>query len=198
VVGVTPDLHPAGADTPRLAVLERMTAAAVEAGAEVREIGVPEAREAFEVMGTMILVEGLATHRRHGLWPHRAADYGADVRARLELAEDVTFTEHLHALQRAKVLRDALARVFTDVDVLLSLTSGVGPIRRDQPGSDPAFRRAVMSCTAVPSVCGLPACAVPAGVDARGLPVGVQVTGRPGADRQVLRITRSLYERRGT
>jgi aspartyl-tRNA(Asn)/glutamyl-tRNA(Gln) amidotransferase subunit A len=35
---------------------------------------------------------------------------------------------------------------------------------------------------------GLPALTVNCGFDARGLPMGLQIAGRPGADRQVLAI----------
>ncbi|MDB5817922.1 MAG: amidase, partial [Rhizobacter sp.] len=42
---------------------------------------------------------------------------------------------------------------------------------------------------------GLPAISVPAGFDARGLPMGLQLIGRPQADLSVLRLARA-YEMR--
>jgi len=37
---------------------------------------------------------------------------------------------------------------------------------------------------------GLPALSIPCGLDARGLPVGLQLVGRPGADATVLAVGR--------
>ncbi|MCW2607285.1 MAG: Amidase [Frankiales bacterium] len=42
------------------------------------------------------------------------------------------------------------------------------------------------------NLAGLPACSVPAGTDADGLPVGVQVVGPPGADARVLDAAQAL------
>jgi len=44
----------------------------------------------------------------------------------------------------------------------------------------------VLPWTVLANLCGLPACAVPAGVDGDGLPVGVQVVGTRGDDLRVL------------
>jgi Asp-tRNA(Asn)/Glu-tRNA(Gln) amidotransferase A subunit family amidase len=42
------------------------------------------------------------------------------------------------------------------------------------------------------SLLGLPALAVPAGVDRLGLPVGVQIVGRPGAERELIAVAARL------
>lgn len=46
---------------------------------------------------------------------------------------------------------------------------------------------------AAQNLAGLPACALPGGFDDAGLPVGVQLTGRPGADTRVLEAAAALY-----
>ena len=40
---------------------------------------------------------------------------------------------------------------------------------------------------------GLPTCAVPMGTDEHGLPVGVQITGPPWAERRVLAAADALF-----
>lgn len=46
--------------------------------------------------------------------------------------------------------------------------------------------------TALANVAGLPALVVPAGTDAAGMPVAVQLIGAPGADRALLRLARRI------
>ncbi len=53
-------------------------------------------------------------------------------------------------------------------------------------GAPIEFRRLVMSNTVPQDLAGLPTCAVRAGFDDLGIPVGVQFTGPPWADARVL------------
>ena len=50
-----------------------------------------------------------------------------------------------------------------------------------------------MEVVAGPTMAGLPAISVPAGFDARGLPMGLQLVGRPNGELALLRIARA-YE----
>ena len=60
--------------------------------------------------------------------------------------------------------------------------------------SDPAsdatadFRRRVMAYPAWASLCGVPACAAPAGLDEEGLPIGLQVCAPWGQEDRALRL----------
>ncbi|MEM1156129.1 MAG: amidase family protein, partial [Pseudomonadota bacterium] len=49
-----------------------------------------------------------------------------------------------------------------------------------------------MSICCVISVLGLPAISVPCGFTQAGLPVGLQIVGRPGADLDILRVAHTL------
>jgi amidase len=73
-----------------------------------------------------------------------------------------------------------------DVDLLLTPTvAGVAPQRRDVTGEDFVF-------TLPASLTGSPAITVPAGPGADGLPLAVQLIGRPWEDRRVLAASRLL------
>jgi len=47
------------------------------------------------------------------------------------------------------------------------------------------------------SIAGLPAVALPAGPGAHGLPIGVQLAGRPGGEWAILRIASAAQTRAG-
>jgi aspartyl-tRNA(Asn)/glutamyl-tRNA(Gln) amidotransferase subunit A len=140
-----------------------------------------------------VLAEGALTHRRRGLWPARRGEYGADVRARLERATGITLEDYGRAVAARERIRDAVAETFRSADMLIGLGSAAGPARIDVDPADPGFRRAVMSCTAPQSLCGLPSCTVRSGFDGRGLPVSVQITGRPGDDLGVLGVATDIF-----
>ena len=83
------------------------------------------------------------------------------------------------------------ARAFKEIDLLLlPTTATVVPTVAQATGKPQALSAAN---TMFANYFGLPAISVPCGVDSRGLPVGMQVVGKPGGDAAVLRLARD-YE----
>ncbi|HVF76486.1 MAG TPA: amidase [Acidimicrobiales bacterium] len=179
-IGVCPDLDQLPLGPWARAGLD----AALRLAGDVATVAFPDAPPLFETASTIVLAEALHTHRRAGLWPSRADDYSDELRPRFASAEAVNLPRYLDAQEARRRLMRTVAGLFEEVDVLLSAVSTVAPL---PIGADPTgFREAVMTCTALQSLCGLPACVVPVGVDAEGLPTAVQVTGACGADALVL------------
>jgi aspartyl-tRNA(Asn)/glutamyl-tRNA(Gln) amidotransferase subunit A len=180
-------------------LLERAVAAASSAGAVLTEAAVadwPTVRDAFFRAQA---AEALPYHRALGHWPARADRYGPDVRARLQLATQLeSATAPTAALAG---IRDDCRAAFDDAHVLLSLVAGAGPSRVADPdtvhvnGAPQPLRDQVLPHTLLASICGLPACSIPAGLDDDRLPVGVQVIGPPGADDLVLDVAGVLHDR---
>lgn len=88
---------------------------------------------------------------------------------------------------------------FGDIDVLLSPTSPVPPPRVgawEQMPPEAAFRAAAPmgAFTAMWNLTGQPAASLPVGLLRNGLPIGVQLTGRPDADERLLSLCRQLEE----
>ena len=90
--------------------------------------------------------------------------------------------------------------MFEHVDALLTPVAAGGPAAIGRPdrgvhefGETP-FRDVVMGYTTPQNIAGLPVCAVPAGWDRDGLPIGIQVTARAGGDALVIRVARLLEE----
>ncbi|MDP3710996.1 MAG: amidase [Mycobacteriales bacterium] len=193
---------PTGPDLPLSADVAAVLAALVDrvtdAGAEVVEVTAPPAAQQWDCFVAVQAVEALAHHRARGWWPDRASAYGSDVRGRLERAVGVTADQAAQARQAREAIRAQVDAVFDDIDVLLSPVAGSGPSLRADPdhvlldGARVELRSVVLPHTVLADLCGLPACAVPAGVDRDGLPVGVQVTGPRGADAVVLDVAALL------
>ena len=97
----------------------------------------------------------------------------------LEQGEAVDPDDYDGVLTRAAVARAACDDLFGDADVVLTLAAtGEAPAGLGSTGA-PRFAR-------LWTLLGLPAIAVPGMTGATGLPVGVQLVGRHGADGLVL------------
>ena len=135
--------------------------------------------------------EALRTHREAGLWPARRSDYGEDVASRMTAAESLTFDAYVAATTARERLRAEFDSLFTVVDVLLTPVSPVAPPGFDAP-EPPRFRDLVLPLTTPQNLAGLPACAVRAGFDEDGLPVGVQLTGARGDEATLLAVAQAF------
>ena len=100
--------------------------------------------------------------------------------------------DYLDASEQRRRIVAAFERGLRSADAILSPVSGVGPSRVDDSdravwnGQTRPLRDAVMIFTVPHNVTGLPTSIVPVGVDADGLPVGLQLmAGRWREDKAV-------------
>ena len=159
-------------------------------GATVVDAELPERERTHDVARTMQLVEGRSSHEQAGLWPVRAAEYSEVVRSRLELAESVTLEAYVEEVSERARLSALVTQLFQRVDVVVT---PVASIPAPRLGEDASLRDVVMPFTVPQNLFGLPACAVRAGFE-DGLPTGVQITGRAGAEDVVLNAAQALWE----
>lgn len=93
--------------------------------------------------------------------------------------------------------------MFADIDVLIAPTVPQGaPLVGQQEwtrpdGSTEAVHASLVRLSSPANLTGLPALAVPCGVDRNGLPVSMQVIGRPFAEPTVLRAGHTYEQLRG-
>jgi aspartyl-tRNA(Asn)/glutamyl-tRNA(Gln) amidotransferase subunit A len=143
--------------------------------------------------------EALFTHQGRGLYPEHRADYGPDVLGRLEAATAVTVSDYLGAAEERRRIRARFARLFAEVDLLVTPVSAGSPIpigeeRVVHLGREIDFRELVLSYTVPQDLVGLPACAVRAGFDDLEIPVGIQLTAGPWDEGRVLQAARVFFE----
>ena len=167
------------------------------AGAVVDEVNLTQMTHVATGSAAIVASEALAYHAP---WMRsRPQDYQPDVRERLRLGAFVNGAHYVRAQQiRALVTREvdeALARR----DVLLApATPLVAPVlgeREAALGDGPSdVRAALLRCTRPFNFSGHPACAAPCGFTPGGLPIGLQVVGRPFDEATVLRAV-DAYQR---
>ena len=199
IVGICPDLELVELAADVRSAFDAAVRHSESAGARVVEVRLPEAKLIYPAFGTIQRAEALDAHRRAGLYPQRSSEYGADVLARLELATEVTVAQYLSASEDRQRVRAGFARVFRDCDMLLTPVCAGPPFPAgaeagDHLGREITFRDLAMPSTTPQDLCGLPVCAIRAGFDADGIPIGVQLTGRPWSEVTVLRAAQALFE----
>lgn len=178
-------------DETRAAVL-RAVEVLKEAGAEVTETEVPFAREAKDANGLTMSAEAFAYHRNNLV--SRWADYGKYTRPTLARGALTTAGDYAQAQRfRSRFCRE-VAALFSRFDVLVT-PGGMGPADRvDQ--MDPERRMLEPNFTAPWNFCGLPAVVAPCGAaSGSGLPLPIQIVGKPFAEGTVLRVL-DAYQRR--
>ncbi len=186
--------------------LDAALAALAAAGAELVAVDVPTPEHLTELSRVLVYSEAAAIH---GHWLRtRPDDYSPQVRARAATGVAIPASAYLEALQlRPGLLRSFCDTTLTACDVLAtpSIAVEVPSIADTDVGASPAMWKLIarlVQCTAPFNFLGVPALNVPAGFTSSGLPVGLQLVGRPFAESTLLRVaaayqaTTSWHERR--
>jgi aspartyl-tRNA(Asn)/glutamyl-tRNA(Gln) amidotransferase subunit A len=164
-------------------------------GATVREVEFPAADAMMLANRLIILAEAAAYHLP---WLTRFPDeYGADVRARLELGQYILAADYLAGQRLRSELTQAVASAMTDIDVALVPTLPVGAplIGQHHLAWDDGLETVpdgLIRLVAPFNVTGQPALALPYGTDEHGMPLSVQIVGRPYEEAVVLRAAAAL------
>ena len=158
-------------------------------GAEVRDVRIPSiwAAPAFMVI---MLSEAFAYHARD--LRERPDLYGEVLREKLMAGGLFTADEYVQAQRLRARLREDMHQALAEVDVLATPTT---------PGTAPSFQAVfdpnfpfARSNMAPFNMSGLPALALPCGFAPNGLPISLQLAGRPFDEATVLRAGHA-YER---
>jgi amidase len=173
-------------------------------GVAVEPVPPPHPAEALWDSWTTLRSFSVAT-RLAPIWANEAAR----VRLNAQALWEVERGRALSALdlQRASALRSGWLRraveFFGTYDALILPTAQVFPFDLTLPWPKEIAGRAMdtyhrwMEVMIPASLLGLPALAVPAGFDARGLPMGLQIIGAPGRDMEVLQLGQAWHRATG-
>ena len=200
-IGIADWLHRPAPDADVATVFNSACEVLQEAGATSMSFNHMQVPNIPDVFTSIMLAESLHTHRQARLYPERYEEYGTDIRKRIDLAREITLDNYLEVSEQRRILAMELNKVLCEIDVIVSLCAASTPPRIESlfPATAKTegqydLRRIVLGYTALQNLTGLPACTVRAGFDNQGMPVGIQFTGRMGADQAVLSIAALFHQ----
>jgi aspartyl-tRNA(Asn)/glutamyl-tRNA(Gln) amidotransferase subunit A len=174
-------------------------------GAEVREVEVPNVWETLHAQRLTLAAEAYAVHEeRLKSEPDRFDDQGLE---RLLRGEELQAYRYANAQQRKLWSRREFEEVLGEVSVILAPSvpipaTEIGQRQVSINGHDEAVYSALTRLTGPTNMNGLPSLSVPCGTTGSGLPVGLQLIGRPFEEATLYRFGHayegSLPHRRGS
>ena len=189
-----------------------------EAGAEIVDISLPHTHYAlptYYIVAPAEASSNLARYDgvRYGLRVSadaieeqyartRRAGFGAEVRRRVLIGTYVLSAGYYDAYYtKAQRVRRLIARdfeqAFDAVDAVLTPTAPTAAFPLGEKMDDPIAMYLNDVFTVPASLAGLPAVSLPAGLDGEGMPLGLQLIGRPFDEETVLRAAEALEEAAG-
>ena len=184
-------------------------------GAEVREVSLPHTKyalPAYYIVAPAEASSNLARYDgvRYGLRVPgdtlddmyantRGEGFGAEVRRRVLIGTYVLSAGYYDAYYvkaqrvRTRILED-FTNAFEDVDVLLTPTAPNAAFPVGAKMDDPIAMYLNDVFTVPVNLAGLPGISVPAGLDKDGLPLGLQLIGRPFDEETLFRAARAVEE----
>jgi aspartyl-tRNA(Asn)/glutamyl-tRNA(Gln) amidotransferase subunit A len=153
-------------------------------GAEIREVQLSPLAD-WVACGTLISIVERAT--AYDEWARtRLEDFGERVRSRLMLGAFVSGVDYVQAVRMRRELRAELKAAMADLDVVLTAAA---PAEAPKIDAIPKWDVLQKPSFTMPfNVAGYPAMSICSGFGAGGLPVAIQLVGKPFQEATVLRV----------
>ena len=178
-------------DSEVAAAFDEATRIAQKIVANIKRVSVP-----IDTDRTVHLYEAYQYHAKY--LPGSADKYQPETLRRVMAGEKVTAEEYQEKKAALLDLRQKAARVFDEVDLILTPTVPVLPPTLAQLQADPEQLRpaeiVMLRNTRPFNVLGLPSISIPCGFSKGGLPIGLQITGPAHEDAMVLQFAYALQQ----
>ncbi len=159
-------------------------------GATVEEVSVPALAEGAMVTMVVLMAEALEFHEQ---WiRERPSDYGADVRSLIEISMTITAANYVRAQRERNLMLADTLRALENRAVLLTPTMATAAPRIDDSQYDMIAN--MVRFTGPFNATGQPVLALPTGLSREGLPLSMQIIGKPFDEVTVLQVA-DAYER---
>lgn len=141
---------------------------------------------------TIILAENYAFHGPYFL--SKPDLYHPSIRRNLEQGSKVNTASYIQSRRELDALRRAIAKTFSNIDVLVTPTTTVPPATIEEAlGQGVEFELIRNRNTSPFNVYGLPAISIPCGFTGKGLPIGLQIIGPRFGEAKLLAVAHA-YE----
>lgn len=178
-----------GVDPEIVAAVRAAAEAFAADGVEIREVSAAWAVDAREAW----LIPALAEFARaHAPLLERLDDLDPHIQMIIQAGAGITADDERAARDRATAARNAYAATMAGVQILVTPTTPYAAARHDDTtisfgGVEWNVALGEQSHNTRPfSTLGVPAISLPCGATSTGLPIGVQLSGRPGAEQLLL------------
>ncbi len=170
-----------------------------EEGAEVIDSDLQ--RPTIDLYRTIQMPEASLAHMETGwLTEHREA-YGERTRSRLLQGQTVPAVDYLRAQQQRRTFSGNTRAIMQRVNALVLPTIPIPAIPIEQADTDISIdgitenaTAALLRLTMPFNLAGLPSISVPCGFTAGGLPIGLQIVGKPFEESMILRIAHAYQQ----
>ena len=219
-VGIPREYRPDGLNAEIAALWDKGVQWLKDAGAEIVEVSLPHTKYALpayyiiapaEASSNLARYDGVRYGKRElpdgaGLQDMyaatRAAGFGDEVKRRILIGTYVLSAGYYDAYytQACKVrtlIAQDFTRAFEQCDVLLTPTAPSAAFALGANNDDPLEMYLNDVFTVPASLAGLPAMSVPGGLSSDGLPLGLQIIGKPLDEQGVLNAALAIEERAG-
>ena len=167
----------------------------------LHEYRAPTVNSWTEPSTNIALAEATAFHQSSGWFPSRSAEYGEDVRTRLEMGREIRATDYIAAFTKRQLAWLSLFDHRSDfvglIDAIVTPTTpfsatkiGVEDISVN--GETEKVRAALLRLNRPANFAELPAISVPSGFTPSGLPVGLQIIGHGWQEESLLQFAHAF------
>lgn len=197
-IGIPTNYYTEQLDPEAAAAAQHTATLLQELGAELVEVTIPMAEHMIATEWAIMMPEAAAYHQDSLRdFPEKFTD---EVRTLLETGAAALATDYVNALRLRTLIQAAWKEMFAGIDVLLAPTLVAPAALRADPfitwpdGTKEAATAAYVRYSAPANVTGLPSLSVPAGFTTEGLPLGVQILGKPFAEAEILQVGFALEQ----
>ena len=190
-IGVTRDFFYEGLDPEVKEAIDQAIATLTNLGAEIRQITMDVSTDRVVIQS-----EAFAYHSEN-IEKHPEL-YLPETLAKLRLGAGIDMGTYIKARLKLDQLRREAPKIFAGVDVLITPTTPVPPPKASEM---PAKFEEVMAKdgllwrnTRPFNLSGLPTISIPCGFTKAGLPIGLQLSGAPWREADVLRLAHAYQE----
>jgi aspartyl-tRNA(Asn)/glutamyl-tRNA(Gln) amidotransferase subunit A len=162
-------------------------------GARIEEVSLPHLADSVEPSTNIAMAEATRCHEAQGFFPARAAEYGEDVRKRLEMGREVRAVDYLNAFAVKREIEKEFRAAFARVDAIIAPALPIAAPRIGEnelmiEGEKETVRSALVRLNRPANLTGDPAISIPCGFTRAGLPIGLQLIGAHWSEARLLAI----------